>query len=145
MSSTDRIERELVINAPVEKVWSAITESDQIVKWLGDFAEIDLKPGGRLVFGWAEHGRFNAVIDEVEPASRLVYRWTTEEGAEVTDGNATRVEYTLAPEGSGTRLRLVENGFDALAFTPEVRAAKHADNVGGWQSELDELKVYVEA
>ena len=145
MNSTDRIERELVINAPVARVWAAITESDQIMKWLGDFAEIDLRPGGRMVFGWSAHGRFNAVIDVVEPASRLVYRWTTEAGADVTDGNSTRVEYTLAEEGSGTRLRLVETGFDALAFEPEVRAAKHADNVGGWQAELDELKEYVEA
>src|SRR6476620_8001862 len=107
-NSTDRIERELVINAPATRVWAAITESDQVTKWLGDFAEIDLRPGGRMVFGWSAHGRFNAVIDEVEPTSRLVYRWTTEAGAEVTDGNSTRVEYTLASEGAGTRLRLVE-------------------------------------
>ncbi|SDN66402.1 SRPBCC family protein [Allokutzneria albata] len=145
MSSTDRIERELVINAPVARVWAAITEPDQIMKWLGDFAEIDLRPGGRMVFGWSAHGRFNAVIDEVEPTSRLVYRWSSEDGAEVTDGNSTRVEYSLAAEGAGTRLRLVETGFDALAYEPEVRAAKHADNVGGWRAELGELKEYVEA
>ena len=51
----DRIERETVINAPVERVWELITEAEHLGRWFGDAgAEIDLRPGGALVLRWSE-------------------------------------------------------------------------------------------
>ena len=42
----DRIEREITIAAPIERVWSILTEAEHIHGWFAD-AEIDLRPGGR--------------------------------------------------------------------------------------------------
>ena len=47
--TADQIERETTIAAPVERVWSLITEAEHLGKWFGDAgAEIDLRPGGAL-------------------------------------------------------------------------------------------------
>ena len=54
----------------------------------------------------------------------------------------TLVEFTLAPEGDGTRLQVVESGFASLATTEEQRAKNHAGNAEGWRSELGELRDY---
>ena len=72
----DRIERETVINAPVERVWELITEPEHVGRWFGDAgAAIDLRPGGEMVIRWTEHGTSHARVVAVEPHSRFSYRW----------------------------------------------------------------------
>src|SRR5262249_54020569 len=46
------IEREIVIEAPIDLVWRAVTEPDQIKAWFTDEAELDLRPGGEGRFTW---------------------------------------------------------------------------------------------
>ena len=43
----DEIRRELVVEAPIEQVWEALTTPEHLRKWFGDSAEVDLRPGGR--------------------------------------------------------------------------------------------------
>ncbi len=50
------------------------------------------------------------------------------------------MEFTLAPEGDGTRLRVVESGFAALAGSEELRRRAVQDNAGGWPKEFDALR-----
>ena len=142
----DQIERENVIDAPVERVWSLITEPEHVGRWFGDAgAEIDLRPGGEMVLRWTEYGISRGRIVAVEPHTRFSYRWapfTDPGGEEPVEGNSTLVEFTLVPEGDGTRLRVVESGFASLATSDEQRAKNHAGNTDGWRSELDELREY---
>jgi uncharacterized protein YndB with AHSA1/START domain len=144
----DRIERETVINAPLERVWTLITDAEHLGRWFGDAgAEIDLRPGGEIVLRWAEHGTSRGRIVAVEPHTRFAYRWAPFKvpgGVEPVDGNSTLVEFTLQPEGESTRLRVVESGFASLATSEEQRAKNHAGNTRGWQYELDELRDYAE-
>ena len=145
---TDKIEREVTIAAPIERVWSILTEAEHIGGWFADAgAEIDLHPGGALVMRWAEHGTTHARVETVEPPRRFAYRWTAHHaapGAEPEEGNSTLVEFTLSPEGDGTRLRVVETGFASLATTDEQRAANYQDNVGGWKEMLGRASEYAE-
>lgn len=142
----DQIERETIINAPVERVWALITEAEHLGRWFGDAgAEIDLRPGGALVMRWAEHATCRARVVAVEPPTRFSYRWAPFEdpgGEEPTEGNSTLVEFTLLPVGDGTRLRVVESGFAALATSDEQRAGNVARNTQGWELETDELREY---
>ena len=72
----DRIEREITIAAPVERVWSILTEAEHIGGWFADAgAEIDLRPGGALTMLWARARRVRARIEAVEPPRRFAYRW----------------------------------------------------------------------
>ena len=142
----DRIERETFINAPIERVWALITEAQHLGRWFGDAgATVDLRPGGEMVLRWEEHGTSHARVVAVEPPTRFSYRWAPFKdpgGEEPVDGNSTLVEFTLAPEGDGTRLRVVESGFASLATSEDQRVRNHASNTGGWQVELDELHDY---
>jgi uncharacterized protein YndB with AHSA1/START domain len=144
----DHIERETVIKAPVERVWTLITEPEHLGRWFGDAgAEIDLRPGGEMVVRWTEHGVSRGRVVAVDPPTGFSYRWAPFKdpaGDEPVEGNSTLVEFTLAPEGDGTRLRVVESGFSSLAASEAQRAANHAGNTRGWQIELDELRRYAE-
>ena len=144
--TADQIERETVIAAPVERVWALITEAEHVGRWFGDSgAEVDLRPGGAMTLRWSEHGTSIARIEQVEPHSLFSYRWAPFEdpgGEEPVEGNSTLVEFTLAAEGDGTRLRVVESGFAGLHCSHEQRAANLEGNTAGWKAELGELEAY---
>ncbi len=145
----DKIERETVIAAPVERVWALLTEAEHLGRWLGDAgAEIDLRPGGALILKWADSGTSHARIVAVEPPTRFAYRWAPFKdpgGEEPVEGNSTLVEYTLVPDAAGTRLRVVESGFASLATSENQRVRNHESNTEGWASELGELVEYARA
>jgi uncharacterized protein YndB with AHSA1/START domain len=139
----DRIEREVTIAAPVDRVWAVITEAEHIGRWFGDAgAEIELRPGGRFTCTWKEHGTVRAIVERVEAPHFFSYRWARPVNAEVQPGNSTLVEFSLTPDGSGTRLRVVESGFRELDLSDEERAKYAAGNIEGWASELSELAGY---
>ena len=71
-------------------------------------------------------------------------RWAAHHArdTEPADGTSTRVEFTLEPEAGGTRLRVVETGFAALATSEENARRNHEDNVGGWREVLRMLDEY---
>ncbi len=147
----DRIERELVIAAPPERVWAALTQPEQLGAWFGTSAEVDLRPEGALTFTWeptdasggARHTN-PAMIEVVDRPHRFVFRWRPFGGYEtlpLTEGPFTRVEFTLDDHPQGTRLRVVESGFASLP--PELRRVQHERNTEGWERELGELSVYL--
>jgi uncharacterized protein YndB with AHSA1/START domain len=142
----DQIERETVIDAPVERVWALITEPEHLGRWFGDAgAEIDLRPGGAMVLRWSEDGTSRGRVVAVEPTTRFSYRWAPFKdpgGEEPVEGNSTLVEFTLQPEGDSTLLRVVESGFASLDTSEEQRAENHKGNTEGWQLETDELRAY---
>jgi uncharacterized protein YndB with AHSA1/START domain len=140
----DRIEREIVIEAPRERVWAVLTQPEHIAQWFGDTAEIDLRAGGKAAFGWTEHGRHEAMVERVDPPGFFSYRWARGTDTAPTAGEATLVEFTLSAHGNGTLLRVVETGFDSLNLTEDERGRASADNTQGWISELGELKEYAE-
>ena len=144
-AQTDRIERDVLIAAPVERVWELITSAEHVGRWFGDAgAEIDLRPGGKLSLSWREHGTLHGRVEAVKPPHRFAYRWlsTIESQAEPTPANSTLTEFTLAAEGDGTRVAVVESGFEALDVDPEERTAALASHTSGWAAELNDLVTY---
>jgi uncharacterized protein YndB with AHSA1/START domain len=136
----DTIERELVLPYPIERVWTAITDPAELAKWFGDSAEVDLRPGGAAMFGWSQYNaRGPAVVETVDPPRRFAFWWISGQGDTVEPHNRTLVDFTLEPADGGTRLRLVESGFAALADGE----TKRSDNSEGWTMELGELEAYL--
>ncbi|MFL5819893.1 MAG: SRPBCC domain-containing protein [Solirubrobacteraceae bacterium] len=140
----ERLEREILIEAPVEVVWAVITVPEHLNGWFGDVAELELRPGGRLRFRWEEydntaHGR----VERVEPPRLFSFRWIRGSGTEVRQDDSTLVEFRLREEGDSTRLTVVESGFRGLSG-PEDEKEKHAESHRqGWELELGELLEYV--
>jgi uncharacterized protein YndB with AHSA1/START domain len=138
-----RIEREIVIHAPVDVVWAVVTEPDHISRWFSDSADIDLRPGGRAVLEWTEHGTVHGRVERVEPPHYFSFRWVVGPGAELADDNSTLVEFSLTAEGESTRLTVVESGFRDLA-RPDDEQQRHFDSHRrGWELELGELDEYL--
>jgi uncharacterized protein YndB with AHSA1/START domain len=137
----DSIERELILPVPPARVWTALTQPDQLSAWFGTQASIDLRPGGEVVFTWdgatGPRSTNRGVIETVEPLHRLAFRWQSSRDTV----QMTRVEFTLEPHPEGTRLRLVESGFASLP--PELRRRGHESNTHGWQRELGDLAQYL--
>jgi uncharacterized protein YndB with AHSA1/START domain len=143
----EQIERETTIDAPVERVWAVLTEPEHVGGWFADAgAEIDLRPGGAMRLSWAEYGSVRARVEVVEPPRRFAYRWTAHFAgdAEPAAGNSTLVEFMLTPEGGGTRLRVIESGFDALTTSAEAAERNHADNTSGWKEMTRRLADYAQ-
>ena len=144
-AETGRIERDILIAAPLERVWSLITSPEHVGRWFADAgAEIDLRPGGALALSWREHGTFHGRVEAVEPPRRFAYRWLSKMDvrAEPTPANSTLTEFTLAEEGAGTRVAVVESGFDMLDVDPAEREAALASHSTGWVAELEDLATY---
>lgn len=137
----ERIEHEVLIDAPLEVVWAVITEPDHVSGWFSDVAEIDLRAGGKLTLTWegdhAEQGR----VEKVDPPHFLSFRWIRGSATEVRGGNSTLVEFSLSAEGEGTRLRVVETGFSNLDLPDQAKDAE--EHREGWERELDELREYL--
>jgi uncharacterized protein YndB with AHSA1/START domain len=141
----DRIERETLIAAPLDRVWSLVAQTGF---WVADKASLPgtvAKEGESMVATNAEYGDFPVRVEKVEPPTYLAYRWASAfPGVELRQDNSTLVEFTLTPEGDQTRLRVVESGFAALAASDELRSQAVEDNTGGWPQELDALKTRAE-
>lgn len=139
----DRISREVVIDAPPGVVWAIVTEPRHVARWFSDEAEIDLRPGGAMLLTWHGHGSYAGRVEAVEQPHRFAFRWLRREGGgQPGEGTSTLVEFTLEPEGEGTRLRVIESGFQRLAWAAEEKARYADENAAGWIRELDELRDY---
>lgn len=136
MAVQDTIERQMTFELPREVVWAAITEPDQIGRWFGTSAELDLRAGGEGTFYWEHLDVTTPVtVEAVEPPARFAYRW--EPGGVSKGGPTTLVEFRLEEIPGGTRLTLVESGFSQ--FGPESRQG----NELGWDAELGDLRVFL--
>jgi uncharacterized protein YndB with AHSA1/START domain len=136
----DEVRRELVVEAPLERVWRAIIEADELVRWFPDkIAEVDPRPGGAIRIEWQDGEFDDGSIVVVEEPSRFAFRW---HGAGF-DSPETRVEFTLEAVEGRTRVVVVESGFSRVP--EEKRATAWQDNDGGWAKELGELKAFLEA
>ncbi len=141
----DRIEREIVIDASLERVWQLVTEPGF---WIaeGDPSRFDFREGGLVTSEHPEYGTFPQRIERIDPPRYVAYRWaSTFPGEEPHESNSTLVEFTLTEEDGRTHLRVVESGFAGLAAAEDVRRKSLEDNEQGWAIELEEFRKRAEA
>jgi uncharacterized protein YndB with AHSA1/START domain len=133
------IDRDILIEAPVEVVWRTITEPEQISQWFADRADLVIEPGahGNMEFG--DQGG-PVVVEVVDPPVRFSFRWNHPRGEEPVAGNSMLVEFTLTQEGDErTRLRVVESGHE-LCDWPDAEKQRYADeHSDGWVEYLERL------
>ncbi|WP_328303057.1 SRPBCC domain-containing protein [Streptomyces sp. NBC_00435] len=143
--NTDRIERETLIEASLERVWSLVAEPGFWVADEGTLTGTAAREGESVVARNSEYGEFPVRVEKVEPPTYLAYRWASAfPGQELSEDNSTLVEFTLSREGDKTLLRVVESGFSALAGSEELRNKALEDNTGGWPQVLGAFKERVE-
>jgi uncharacterized protein YndB with AHSA1/START domain len=146
--TTDRIESEIRIAAPVDRVWAVLTDPVHIGEWfgMGKPAQIDLRPGGILQLDFGDNGVFPNLVVAVEPPRMFSYRSASGFPGEVpTEENSTLVEFSLEADGEDTVLRLSESGFDAITIPPtQAQSADFNSHAQGWPYALDRIRGLVE-
>jgi uncharacterized protein YndB with AHSA1/START domain len=141
--TTDKIEQQVIINAPIERVWEVLTSAEGVKAWYAfGGAEIDLRPGGKLAFRWDEHGKYSGEVEAVEENHRFSFRFAPfEENAKPTKGNSTLVDIVLKPEKSGSiAVHLTESGYTSLDMSDSEKAENYATSKGAWADALGLLK-----
>jgi len=147
---TDRIEKTIVLRAPRARVWRALARADEFGTWFGVALEGAFAPGarlrGRMTTGG--HGRVDLeiTVERVEPEELLSYRWhpyAVEPGVDYAREPTTLVEFHLADVADGTRLTVVESGFDHIPLARRATAFRMNDR--GWAAQLTNIAHYVAA
>jgi uncharacterized protein YndB with AHSA1/START domain len=134
-----KIEREVLIEAPVEVVWRTITEPDQMSRWFADRVELVAEPGAQGYMGFGDQGG-PIVVETVDRPTRFSFRWNHPREEKPVAGNSMLVEFALTPEGDEqTRLRVSESGHELLSW-PDAEKERYADeHEGGWAGYLERL------
>lgn len=157
---TDRIRKQAVLDAPLERAWRAIGDPQRFGTWFGVELDGPFVPGtrvtGRIVPTQVdpavalEQEPYTGMpcdleIERVEPPRLLSFRWHPGAPGPDVDTSAeptTLVEFTLAEAaGGGTVLTITESGFDRLP--PDRRAEAYASNEGGWEAQLGLVAKYL--
>jgi uncharacterized protein YndB with AHSA1/START domain len=146
------VEQDILIQAPPDAVWRTLTEPEHIARWFAD--EVDLRPtpgyDGTLTFldrtadpDPSSRRTVRVEVRSVEPERTFSYRWQHPPGAPVRPGNSVLVTFALAPEGTGTRLRVVESDLDAMGWTAQDLDSYIARHTDGWVHHLGRLHLEV--
>ena len=146
--TTDRIEKQITIDAPRARVWRALTEVKQFNAWFGVSLGTPFAPGvevsGQINIRGYEHVTMTIWIETMEPDRFFSFRWhpyAIEPGVDYSAEPTTRVSFTLEDVGAGTRLTIVESGFDAI---PESRRAKaFSMNSSGWNGQAENIRKFL--
>lgn len=79
------VTREVVLEAPLEEVWEALTEPDQVEEWFSEDGEerelaiVEVETGRRVAYTW-DDGNVAIEVEEVENGTRVVVTETGEPG-----------------------------------------------------------------
>jgi uncharacterized protein YndB with AHSA1/START domain len=145
-SSTDRIEKTIVLRAPRSKVWRALADSAQFGKWFGAQLSEPFTPGRRVrgpfTIPGHTHLTFEITVEQMEPERLFSWRWRPggEQDTHPTDPT-TLVVFELEEIPDGTRLTVRETGFDQIPVSRRDKA--YRGNDAGWTAQVDNLRKFV--
>lgn len=147
-TTTDRIEKQILLRAPLPRVWRALTDPAEFGAWFGARLQGTFAPRsvirGQITTPGYEHVTMEIAIERVEPQSYLSFRWhpyAVDPAVDYSKEPTTLVEFRLEEVADGTRLGVVESGFDRL---PEARRAEaFRMNEGGWEGQLGNIERHV--
>lgn len=150
MASTDRIERSIVLKAPRSRVWKALTQAPEFGTWFRAILDGQaFAPGrstrGPIAYPGYEHVQFDVQVERMEPETYFSWCWhpyAVEPGVDYSAEPTTLVEFMLedAADG-GTRLTVVESGFDAIPATRRDEAWRM--NSGGWDGQMENIAAHL--
>lgn len=144
-----KIERSVVLRAPRARVWRALTRAEEFAGWFNVTLRGDFTPGGRATMEVKEPGfegkLYPLFVQRMEPESLFSWRWYP--GAAVVENEdpeqQTEVVFTLEEVAEGTRLTVVETGFERVDL--ERRAKAFEENGEGWKGQLENIEKYLRA
>ena len=145
---SDRIEKEIVLKAPIARVWKALTDYKEFGEWFRVKLEGPFVPGqvaqGHMLFPGFEHVIFQVKVQQMEPERLFSYTWHPAAIApevDYSDEEPTLVEFELEEIPTGTLLKLTESGFDKVPAHRRAEAFRMDE--GGWVAQLENIERHV--
>ena len=147
VATTDRIERKIVLNAPRERVWRALTTESAFAEWFGvKVLDGKFQAGARVKMTTANPGcqytgiEFSLTVEKLEPPRFFSWRWSPGQTLGKNEP-LTLVEFALEETPAGTLLTITESGFDRISL--DLRAKAFEENSGGWDQQAKSLADYL--
>lgn len=147
--TTDRIKKTTLLRAPQARVWRALTDAREFATWFG------ITLNGPFVVGRATTGLLRMrgdeftiefAIERMDPEEHFAYRWhpyAIDKNVDYSDEPMTLVEFRLKAVPEGTELTVIESGFNSIPAHRRDEAYRMND--GGWKSQVEKLRTYVES
>lgn len=158
-SIPDRIEKKILLRAPLKRVWRALSNSMEFGTWFGVRFESPFTPGAHVrgkVVGTAVdaevakrqtqywHVPFEITIDRIEPERLFSFRWhpyAIEPGVDYSHEPTTLIEFTLEEVPNGVMLTVTESGFDQIPLARRAKA--FTANEQGWGTVITLVEKYL--
>lgn len=145
----DRIEKEILLRAPLARVWRALVDAAEFGSWFGLKIDGSFTPGkttpGRITHPGYEHLTADLAIERLDAGEHLFsFRWhpyAVDPNIDYRTEPMTLVEFRLEEVKDGTRLTLVESGFDKIPAGR--RAEAYRMNGGGWAAQMENIARHV--
>ncbi|HTA90074.1 MAG TPA: SRPBCC family protein [Polyangiaceae bacterium] len=155
----DKIEKRVVLRAPLARVWRAISDSAQFGSWFGVAFEGPFVPGqplrGKIVPTTADPdvakmqepykgANFDITVEKLEPEKEFAFRWhpfAIDPGADYSQEPTTLVVFGLKEVPDGVELTITESGFDRIPLAR--RAQAFTANDGGWTHQAKLVEKYL--
>ncbi len=150
-TTTDAIRKDIVIKAPRERVWNAISDPAEFGAWFHvDMTGVTFAPGQPVHAKMTEPGYeghpFEIVIDRIEAPRLFSFRWHPygiDPNHDYSPEPMTLIVFELEEIARGTRLTVTESGFDAIPLSRRAEAFRM--NSEGWAIQLRNVASHVGA
>jgi uncharacterized protein YndB with AHSA1/START domain len=144
----NRIEKQIELKAPVERVWRALTDFNEFGEWFrvkleGPFVEGQITRGMITHPGY-EHVKWEVVVVKMEPERLFSYNWhpyALDPAIDYSKETPTLVEFRLEATAGGTLLTVTESGFEKIPA--ERRDVALRMNEGGWMAQMKNIEHHV--
>ena len=158
-STTDRIQRQILLHAPIQRVWRALTNAEEFGSWFGLKLEGPLTPGTTVRATIVpttidadvasrqkqyEGTPFDILVERLEPERLFSFRWhpgAVEPGIDYSSEPTTLVTFELKVVRSGVNLTVTESGFDAIPIARRAKA--FSGNAEGWAVVVKLIEKYL--
>ena len=144
----NKIEKRIELNAPVARVWRALTDYREFGEWFLVKLEGPFVPGqvtrGHITYPGYEHLKWEAVVQKMEPERLFSFTWhpyAVDPKNDYSKETPTLVEFRLEEIPGGTLLVLTESGFDKIPS--QRRDEAYRMNEGGWSEQMKNIERYV--
>lgn len=147
--SSDRIEKQIVLRAPLSRVWRALTDSAEFGAWFRCKFDEPFVVGksviGKITHPGYENLTMEVIIEDLDPSRhRFAYRWHpygVDPTYDYSKEPPTLVELQLSEVAGGTQLTVIESGFDKIPAARRDEAFRM--NTNGWDAQLKNIERHV--
>jgi uncharacterized protein YndB with AHSA1/START domain len=146
--NTNSTEKQIGINAPISRVWRALTDHAEFGQWFGARLEGPFVPGkttaGQITHPGFEHVQLAVTVRKMETERYFSFTWhpyAVDKSMDYSKEAPTLVEFRLAESKGGTLLTVTESGFDRITAGRQAEAFRMHDE--GWAEQMKSIKAYV--